>query len=61
MIVKLCSGYYCVESLHMVEETSKIDCYGQTVVRGEQIVIGKYYKQQGQSECSYVLCPEGEA
>ncbi|CAM6089455.1 unnamed protein product [Calypogeia fissa] len=51
----------CTERLHMVEEESKTDSYGQTVTKGEQIVKGKYYEQQGRNECSYVLCPYGEA
>ncbi|CAM6096299.1 unnamed protein product [Calypogeia fissa] len=51
----------CTERLHMVEEESKIDHYGQTVTRGDQIVVGKYYRQQGRSQYSYVLCPEREA
>jgi hypothetical protein len=51
----------CTERLHVVEEESKVDSYGQTVTKGEQIVIGKYYKQQGRSDLSYVLCSEGEA
>ncbi|CAM6097897.1 unnamed protein product [Calypogeia fissa] len=51
----------CTERLHMVEEHSKEDNYGQTVTRGEQLVVGKYYQQQGQSEYSYVLRPQGEA
>ncbi|CAM6129056.1 unnamed protein product [Calypogeia fissa] len=51
----------CTERLHMVEEESKKDSYGQTVTKGEQIVKGKYYEQQGRNECSYVLCPDGEA
>jgi hypothetical protein len=33
------------EALDMV--VNKVDCWGQEVYRGEQIIVGKYYKWQG--------------
>ena len=48
-------------TLHAVEEESKEDCWGQKVYRGEQIVIGRYYKQKGRSMRSYILCDAGPA
>jgi hypothetical protein len=38
---------------------NKVDCWGQEVYRGEQIIVGKYYKWQGWSPQSYVLCDGG--
>jgi hypothetical protein len=35
------------------------DSWGHVVFQGEQIVIGRYYKQQGRSSMSYVLCNGG--
>jgi hypothetical protein len=40
----------------MVEEFSKVDCWGSEIYKGEQIVVGKYYKKQGHSSQSYILC-----
>jgi hypothetical protein len=40
----------------MVEEFNKVDYWGLEVHRGEQIVVGKYYKKQGHSSQSYILC-----
>lgn len=44
----------CQEPLHGVEEDKMEDTWGQTVYRGEQIVIGTYYKQRGSSRSSYI-------
>jgi hypothetical protein len=49
------------QTLHAVEEESREDCWGQKVYKGEQIVVGRYYKQQGRSMRSYVLCDAGPA
>jgi hypothetical protein len=43
-------------TLHDVEDDHKINSWVQMVFRGLQIVIGRYYKQQGRSSTSYVLC-----
>lgn len=37
--------FICEETLAMVEKFSKVDCWGAKVFRGEQIVVGKYYKK----------------
>jgi hypothetical protein len=41
------------------EEVNMINCWGKEVYKGEQIIIGKYYKRQGHSLMSYVLCDGG--
>jgi hypothetical protein len=43
----------------MLEEVSKVDCWGQEVYKWKQIVAGKYYKRQGHNPLSYVLCGGG--
>jgi hypothetical protein len=35
----------CENILAMVEEVNKINHWGQEVYKGEQIVVGKYYKR----------------
>jgi hypothetical protein len=35
----------CEKILAMVEEVNKINHWGQEVYKGEQIVVGKYYKR----------------
>ena len=49
------------QTLQAVEEDSKEDCWGQKVYKGEQIVVGRYYKQKGRIMRSYVLCDAGPA
>jgi hypothetical protein len=44
-----------------VEEVNKVDYWGQEIYKGEQIVVGKYYKRQGHNPQSYVLCDGGPA
>jgi hypothetical protein len=38
----------------MVIEDKHVDAYGQMFLYGSQVVIGKYFKQQGRSPYSYV-------
>jgi hypothetical protein len=45
----------------MVIEKKHVDAYGQMFIYGSQVVIGKYFKQQGRSLYSYVQCDIGEA
>jgi hypothetical protein len=35
------------ETLSMVEKVNKTNCWGQEIFKGEQIIVGKYYKRQG--------------
>ncbi len=51
----------CIEKLDMVTKDKHVDAYGQMLIYGNQVVIGKYFKQQGRSPHSYVQCDIGEA
>ncbi len=51
--------FICEKPLHDVEEEMKKDSWGKVVFQGRQIVIGKYYKQQGKSPLSYILYENG--
>jgi hypothetical protein len=44
----------------MVAHGKHVDAYGQMFLYGSQIVIGKYFKQQGRSPYSYFQCDKGE-
>ena len=44
----------CVETLHVVEESTKGDSWGQTVYHDKQIVTGTYYKQKGKTVTSFI-------
>jgi hypothetical protein len=44
----------CIKKLHMVIEDKHVDAYGQMFLYSNQVVIGKYFKQQGRSLYSYV-------
>ena len=44
----------CIETLHAVEEAMKEDSWDQTIYRGEQIVIGTYYKQKEKNLTSFI-------
>jgi hypothetical protein len=37
--------FICEEILVMVEEVNKINYWGKEVYKGEQIIVGKYYKR----------------
>ncbi len=50
-----------IERLYMVIEEKHVNTYGQMFFYGNQIVINKYFKQQGRSSYSYVQCDIGEA
>ena len=43
-----------IETLHVVEESTKEDSWGQMVYHGEQIVIGTYNKQKGKKGTSFI-------
>ncbi len=45
----------------MVIKDEHVDAYGQMFLYNSQIVISKYFKQQGRSLYSYVQCDIGEA
>jgi hypothetical protein len=51
----------CTKKLHMVTKDKQIDAYGQMFIYNNQVVIGKYFEQQGRSMYSYVQCDIGEA
>ncbi len=51
----------CTEKLHMVIEEKHVNTYGQMFFYDNQVVISKYFKQQGRSPYSYVQCDIGEA
>ncbi len=51
--------FICEEILAMMDKVSKIDHWGQEVYRGEEIVVGKYYKREVCSLMSYILCDGG--
>lgn len=44
----------CIKKLHMVTEDKHVDAYGQMLLYSNQVVIGKYFKQQGRRLYSYV-------
>jgi hypothetical protein len=44
----------CVEGLHMVTKDMNVDAFGQEFLHGSQVVINKYFNQQGRSLHSYV-------
>ncbi len=50
----------CTERLHTVTLERHVNVYGQMFIYGSQIVIGKYFEQQGRSSYSYVQCDKGE-
>ncbi len=45
----------CVKKLHIIDEDSRPDDFGNSVEKGDEIVIGQYYKQSGRRKSSYVL------
>jgi hypothetical protein len=51
----------CVEGLHMVTKDMHVDAFGQEFPHGSQVVIGKYFNQQGRNLYFYVQCDKGEA
>jgi hypothetical protein len=44
----------------MVIKEKHVDAYNQMFLYGSQVVISKYFKQQGRSLYSYVQCHIGE-
>jgi hypothetical protein len=42
-----------------MEEEQKVDNWARVVFEGKQVVIKRYYKQQGRNSTSYVLCDGG--
>jgi hypothetical protein len=44
-----------VEKLHIVDEDLKLDDFGNFVEKGDEIVIGQYYKHLGRRKSSYML------
>jgi hypothetical protein len=51
----------CTKRLHMVTKEKHVNTYGHMFIYSSQVVIGKYFKQQGRSSYSYVRCDIGEA
>lgn len=50
----------CVEGLHMVTKDKHVYAFGQTFLYGNQVVISRYFNQQGRSPYSYVQCDQSE-
>ncbi len=48
----------CVEQLHVVLKDKGLDAYGFNVNKGDEVIIGLYYKRCGQKESSYKLFNE---
>ncbi len=44
----------CTKRLHMVAHEKHVNAYGQMILYGNQVVIGKYFKQQVENPYSYV-------
>jgi hypothetical protein len=52
----------CVEQLHVVQEDKGLDAYGFSVDKGDEVVIGFYYRKCRHKESSYeLLSEEGHA
>jgi hypothetical protein len=49
-----------MEKLHMVAKEKHVNAYGKTLF-GSQVVIDKYFNQQGRNPYSYVQCDMGKA
>jgi hypothetical protein len=45
----------CVKELHIVEDDSRPYHFGNYMEKGDEIVIGQYYKPSGRRKSSYVL------
>ena len=45
----------CMKAMHLVQEDALRDAWNELIERGDEVVEGLYYKQQGQKQNSYVL------
>jgi hypothetical protein len=45
----------CIKEMHIVQENVGLDDWGNFVEKGDEIIIGHYYKQLGTRKSSYVL------
>jgi hypothetical protein len=50
----------CVEGLHMVTKNIHVEAFHQEFLHGNQVLIGRYFNQQGKSSFYYVQCDKGE-
>jgi hypothetical protein len=48
----------CVEQMHIVQEDKGLDVYGFNVDKGDEVVIGLYYRWCGCKESTYELLNE---
>ncbi len=44
-----------VKKLHIIEEDSRPNDFGNSIEKGDEIIIGQYYKQSSKRKSSYVL------